>query len=246
MHDSLRYMETDPIYRSYDHGTLTFSMLYAFSERYALPLSHDEVVHLKKSMLGKQPPQHGEDDWQKFANLRLFYSYMAAHPGKKLLFMGSEFGQWQEWSETRSLDWHLVQEGWPHQQLQHAVKRLNELIKAYPALYEVDDSWDGFEWLNADDSENSTLAFIRYAKNKQKPLICAFNFTPVPRYGYRVGVPEEGVYQEVFSSDSAEFGGSNLINPDPIPSEPTWWQNQSNSIQLTLPPLGATFLKRTA
>ena len=240
MHDTLRYISTDPIYRAFHQGTLTFSMLYAFDEKFILPFSHDEVVHLKKNMLDKMPG----DEWQKFANLRLLYSYQWAHPGKKLQFMGGEFGQWQEWSEERSLDWHLLLENEKHKGLQTLVKQLNQLYRSQPALYEDDHSWQGFQWLDFKDAQRSILAFARLAPQKNETLLITCNFTPVVREGYRLGVPSEGVYQEIFNSDTAVFGGSNVINEGEFEAEPIPWHDQPTSILITLPPLGAAFFKR--
>ena len=241
MHDTLQYFKNDPIYRSYHHGTLTFSLLYAFSEKFLLPFSHDEVVHLKKSMLDKMPG----DVWQRFSNLRLLYAYQWSHPGKKLLFMGGEFGQWREWSEARSLDWFLLDEDPRHAQLQTCLRRLNQLYHAEGALYEEDYSWEGFQWVDLHDYERSILSYLRRAPSNDESIIVILNFTPVVRHDYRVGVPEVGVYKEIFNSDSAEFGGSNVVN-DLRPSKAAPWHGQENSIELTLPPLAAVFLKRIA
>lgn len=240
MHDTLRYMSNEPVHRAYHQGTLTFSMLYAFSENFLLPLSHDEVVHLKKSMLEKMPG----DNWQRFANLRLLYAYQWAHPGKKLLFMGDEFGQWQEWSEARSLDWYLldVTDG-RHKLLQDFVTELNGIYSAHAALYENDFSWEGFSWVDFRDSQRSILAFARHAPNAQETILVICNFTPVVRNDYRLGVPEPGRYREILNSDAARFGGSAVVNPGLLQSSPIDWHDQPNSIQLTLPPLGAVYLK---
>ena len=241
MHDTLRYMKNDPVYRAYHQGSLTFSMLYAFSEKFTLPLSHDEVVHLKKSMLDKMPG----DFWQKFANLRLLYSYQWAHPGKKLLFMGGDIGQWQEWSEARSLDWYLLQ--YPeHQGLRNYVQALNQLYVSQPALYEDDNSWEGFRWLDFRDAQRSILSFARLAPNKNEAVIVGCNFTPIVRQDYRLGVPDPGAYRELLNSDTAVYGGSNVINEGEFIAEAIPWHDQPYSIRITLPPLGATFLKRDA
>lgn len=239
MHDTLQYFKNDPIYRSFHHGTLTFSLLYAFSEKFLLPFSHDEVVHLKKSMLDKMPG----DVWQRFANLRLLYAYQWSHPGKKLLFMGGEFGQWREWSEARSLDWHLLKEDPKHSQLQSCLRRLNELYRVETALHQEEYSWEGFQWIDLHDYERSILSYARHSPSNGESILVILNFTPIVRHGYRLGVPQMGVYQEIFSTDAAEFGGSNLVN-DPRPSMDTPWHGQMNSIELTIPPLGAVFLKR--
>jgi 1,4-alpha-glucan branching enzyme len=241
MHDTLRYFKNDPVHRAYHQGSLTFSMLYAFSEKFALPLSHDEVVHLKKSLLDKMPG----DLWQKFANLRLLYSYQWAHPGKKLLFMGGDIGQWQEWSEARSLDWYLL-ETKEHQGLQDYVKALNQLYTSESALYEEDNSWQGFTWLDFRDAKRSILSFARMAPSTNEAVLVACNFTPVVRENYRLGVPKAGVYRELLNSDTADYGGSNVINEGEFAAEAIPWHDQPFSIVITLPPLGSTFLKRDA
>ncbi len=242
MHDTLKYMSADPLYRAYHQGELTFSLLYAFSEKFLLPFSHDEVVHLKKSMLDKMPG----DLWQKFANLRLLYGYQWGHPGKKLMFMGGEIGQWQEWSEARSLDWDLLELAYDkvnmHRGLQQYTRDLNQLYQANPPLYEIDNSWEGFTWLDFRNYQQSILAFARHTSSGEA-ILAVCNFTPVVRYGYRIGVPQAGTYVEILNSDAAIYGGSGVVNDQPMPSVPTPWQEQPHSIQLTLPPLGITFLK---
>ncbi|MCP4363318.1 MAG: 1,4-alpha-glucan branching protein GlgB [Chloroflexi bacterium] len=241
MHDTLQYISNEPVYRTYHQGTLTFSLLYAFSEKFILPFSHDEVVHLKKSMLDKMPG----DLWQKFANLRLLYGYLWTHPGKKLLFMGSEFGQWREWSEERSLDWHLLDDE-THRGLQQFVADLNGLYRREPALYIQDNSWKGFSWLDFRDSQRSILAFIRINPENDEKIIVACNFTPVVRQGYRLGVPAAGNYVEILNSDMDVYGGSNIINEGEYLSEEITCHDQPLSIQITLPPLGITILKQMA
>ncbi|RMD48566.1 MAG: 1,4-alpha-glucan branching enzyme, partial [Candidatus Thermofonsia bacterium] len=201
--------------------------------------SHDEVVHLKKSMLDKMPG----DVWQKFANLRLLYGYQWAHPGKKLLFMGGEFGQWQEWSEARSLDWYLLDQDEKHKGLQQFMRELNQLYQQESALFAEDNSWEGFTWLDFRDHQRSLLAFARHNPQTGDMIIAACNFTPVVRHDYRLGVPKAGIYHEVLNSDAHRFGGSNVINENPMESMPTPWHDQAQSIVLTLPPLGVTFLK---
>ncbi len=238
MNDTLLYVSKDPIHRKYHHGTLTFSLIYAFNENFILPLSHDEVVHGKRSLLDKLPG----DFWQRFANLRLLYGYMYGHPGKKVLFMGSEFGQWSEWRHDASLDWHLLQHE-PHLRLQGLIKDLNRLYKSEPALYEVDFEHAGFEWIDLHDWEGSTLSFIRKAKDPDDYLIFALNFTPVPRIGYRLGVPEGMFYREVFNTDSAEYGGSNMGNYGGVKAQPVEWSGRPYSVELTLPPLAVVVLK---
>jgi 1,4-alpha-glucan branching enzyme len=238
MHDMLDYMEQDPVFRRYHHNSLTFSLMYAFNENYILPFSHDEVVHLKKSLLDKMPG----DAWQKFANLRAIYGYMYTHPGKKLLFMGNEFGQWSEWNERTALQWDLLD--YPsHRGMQKYVEELNRLYQAEPALYEVDDSWEGFQWLELRDNENSTLAFLRRAKDPSDELIVVLNFTPVPRANYRIGVPTPGYYQEIFNSDSSEFWGGDVGNYGGKESENLAWGGHFHSLNLTIPPLGILILR---
>jgi 1,4-alpha-glucan branching enzyme len=184
MHDTLEYISKDPVYRRFHHHTITFSMIYAFNENFILPFSHDEVVHGKGSMLTKMPG----DLWQKFANLRLLYAYMWAHPGKKLLFMGQEIGQWNEWNCMTSMDWHLTQYD-SHRKLMDFMTQLNEVYRSQPALHAVDFSWEGFEWIDLHDQDNSLLSFMRKGKSEDELVVCAFNFTPVPRASYRLGVP---------------------------------------------------------
>ena len=239
MHDTLQYFKNEPVYRAYHHGTLTFSLLYAFSEKFLLPLSHDEVVHLKRSMLDKMPG----DVWQRFANLRLLYAYQWSHPGKKLLFMGSEFGQWREWNEASNLDWYVLGHDPKHGQLRDSLRRLNELYVNEAALHEEEYSWDGFQWIDLHDYERSILGYARRAPSTNETLLVVLNFTPVPRHGYRLGVPASGVYQEVFNSDATQYGGSGVTN-EPRPSQDVPWHGQPYSIEFILPPLGAVFLKR--
>ena len=231
MHDFLDYMSLDPIYRRYHQGRITFSLLYAFHEHFILVLSHDEVVHGKGALLGKMPG----DMWQKFANLRMFYALMWAHPGKKLLFQGGEFGQWEEWRYNQSLDWHLTQ--FPlHAGLSSLVRHLNRIYQAYPAFYELDDSSDGFEWIDFRDSENSVVAFLRKSASGQQ-LVFAMNATPMVRSGYRIGVPGPGCYRGILNTDAEVYGGSGVGNISAINSEPVPWQGRDHSIQIELPPL---------
>jgi 1,4-alpha-glucan branching enzyme len=241
MHDMLEYMRMDPIYRRYYQNNITFSLMYAYSENFVLPLSHDEVVHLKGSMLTKMPG----DLWQRFANLRAFYGYMWGHPGKKLLFMGGEFGQWGEWNFAQSLDWHLLEPpGDPHHaQLREFVRALNHLYQQEAALNELDTAPEGFSWIDCHDVEHSVVSFLRRGHNEQDTLIFLCNFTPVPRYGYRTGVPFPGEYYEVLNSDDARFGGSGLVNAQPMPSGPVPWHAYAQSILLTLSPLSTIILK---
>ncbi len=238
MHDVLEYFSKDPVYRKHHHSNLTFSLLYAFTENFMLVLSHDEVVHGKSSMLGKMPG----DMWQKFANLRLLYGFMYGHPGKKLLFMGGEFGQWDEWDFDHSLDWHLLQYE-PHQKLRHYVRDLNRLYRAEPLLYEVDFSYSGFEWIDLHDTEQSVISFIRKGKRADDFLVVVCNFTPVPRYNYRIGVPDAGLYKEILNSDSAEYWGSGIGNAEGILSEDVSWSGRPYSISITLPPLAVVVFK---
>jgi len=238
MHDSLKYMSMDPLFRRNNHGLITFSLMYAFSANFILPLSHDEVVHLKKSLLDKMPG----DEWKKFANLRAFHGYMVAHPGKKLLFMGAELGQWREWSETRSLDWNLLEKE-PNRKLQRFVAELYRLYQREAALYEVDFSWEGFAWIDPQDVEQSVISFIRRARDAGNFLIVICNFTPVPRFGYRIGVPAQGQYVEVLNSDAEVYGGSNLGNSGEVASKDVAWHSQPYSIELTLPPLSTIIMK---
>ena len=238
MNDTLRYMRHDPIHRKYHHDELTFSLIYAFHENFVLPFSHDEVVHGKGSMIGQMPG----DTWQKFANLRLLYAYMWCHPGKKLLFMGDEFGQWREWNHDTSLDWHLLQ--WDsHRGLQRCVADLNRLLCAEPALHELDFDARGFQWIDCHDWAGSILAFVRRGADPDDCLVVACNFTPVPRHGYRLGVPRAGCYDEVFNGDSAWYGGSNVGNGGILTTLPEPSHGQAQCLELTLPPLAAVVLK---
>jgi 1,4-alpha-glucan branching enzyme len=242
MHDSLSYMETDPVYRKYHHDKLTFSQLYLWSENFVLPFSHDEVVHLKKSMLDKMPG----DNWQRFANLRLLYAYQYAHPGKKLLFMGSEFGQWTEWDAKSSLQWHLMELP-EHRGIHKLVADLNNAYQQEAALHETDFDSNGFQWIDCHDNEQSVLSFIRRSKsNPDDLLLCLFNFTPVPRLGYRIGVPNAAHYAESLNSDSSWYGGSNTGNAGKIDVQNIPWMGFDHSIELTLPPLAALILKPEA
>jgi 1,4-alpha-glucan branching enzyme len=240
MHDMLGFMEKEPIHRKFHFGTLTFSLLYAFHENFVLPFSHDEVVHGKRSLLDKMPG----DLREKFSNMRLLYAYMYAHPGKKLLFMGGEFGQWEEWNHDTSLSWHLLQ--WDsHKGLQSFVRDLNALCKATPALHEVDFRPEGFEWIDFHDVDNSIVSFLRRAKDPGDFLVCVFNFTPVAREDYRVGVPVPGLYREAINSDSSFYGGKNVGNAGGAAAEAVPWNDRPWSVKLTLPPLGALFLRRS-
>ena len=238
MHDMLEYFSKNPVHRSYHHEKLTFVLLYAFTERFMLPLSHDEVVHGKASLLSKMPG----DQWQKFANLRALYGLMFAFPGKKLLFMGSEIGQWHEWNHDSSVDWHLLQYE-PHQKLQLWVKDLNEMYKKEGALHEVDFANYGFEWIDFHDVNDSVIAFIRKSAGGKESIVVVCNFTPILRLGYRIGVPESGLYRELINSDSTHYWGSNKGNAGVIAAELIPQHGRSFSLNLTLPPLSVIFLK---
>jgi 1,4-alpha-glucan branching enzyme len=238
MNDVLEYFHEDPIHRSYHHGKLTFSMLYAFHENFILPLSHDEVVHGKRALLEKMPG----DDWQKFANLRLLFAYFFAHPGKKLHFMGSELAQREEFWEASSVDWSLEKSPW-HRGIQQLVSDLNHLHVRERALHEVDFEWSGFEWIEVNDAAASVLSFLRRARNGDDFVVVVCNFTPVVRENYRVGVPRPGYYREILNSDSAHYGGSNLGNAGGVRAEPFPWNDRPYSIKLKLPPLAVTYFK---
>ncbi|NBP79499.1 1,4-alpha-glucan branching protein GlgB [bacterium] len=237
MNDTRRYMRHDSVHRKYHHDELTFSLIYAFHENFVLPLSHDEVVHGKGSLIDQMPG----DNWQKFANLRLLYSYMWCHPGKKLLFMGGEFGQWQEWNFDESLNWHLLE--WDsHRGLQRAVADLNRLVRDEKPLHEVDFDPAGFEWIDCQNWQDSVLAFVRRGRSKDDFVVVVCNFTPVVRQGYRLGVPHEGPYQERFNSDSRYYDGSNVGNIGTLMATTTAHHGQPASLTLTLPPLAAIVL----
>jgi 1,4-alpha-glucan branching enzyme len=238
MHDTLQYITKDPVHRKYHHNDLTFRMLYAFTENFVLSLSHDEVVHGKGSLLGKMPG----DDWRKFANLRLLLGYMYAQPGKKLLFMGGEFGQWQEWHHDESLDWHLT--GYQrHNQVQKWVEDLNRLYRSEPALYELDFEPAGFEWVDADDSEQSVISFIRKGKSAGDIVLAVGNFTPVTRFNYRVGVTRGSLWTEILNSDAQEYGGSGQGNLGGVEATTVPFHGRPYSLTLTLPPLAVVFFK---
>lgn len=238
MHDMLQYMSKDPLYRKYNQNMLTFALLYTFYENFILPFSHDEVVHGKGSLLGKMPG----DDWQKFANLRLLLGYMFGHPGKKLLFMGNDIGQWSEWDHNQSIEWHLLQYE-PHQKLQCFVRELNRLYRSEAALHDLDFEPAGFEWIDFSDADNSIVAFVRKSRSPDNFIVCVYNFTPVPRRQYRVGVPAGGSYREILNSDAELFGGNNLGNSGWIQADPVSWHRKPYSVCLTLPPLGCVMLK---
>jgi 1,4-alpha-glucan branching enzyme len=236
MHDTLHYMSVDPLYRSYDHHQMTFGLIYAFSERFVLPLSHDEVVHGKGSLIRKMPG----DAWQKFANLRAYFGFMWSHPGKKLLFMGGEIGQWREWNHDAELDWATLADPM-HRGVQLVIRDLNRLYAAVPALHRLDVDAAGFQWVVGDDSQNSVFAYMRQAPGTE-PVLAVCNFTPVPRHGYRIGVPCEGQWREIFNSDAGIYGGSNVGNGGCVTPESVASHGQGQSLVLTLPPLATLFL----
>jgi 1,4-alpha-glucan branching enzyme len=237
MHDTLRYFQEAPIYRRYHHHELTFSLMYAFSENFILPLSHDEVVHGKGSMYSKMPG----DRWQKMANLRVLYAYMWAHPGKKLLFMGGEFAQEAEWSHARSLDWHLLEQP-DHAGIQSLVRDLNRRYRAEPALWEVDSDPSGFWWLEPNDADRNVVAFARASREGERVLVFIANLSPVPRPAYRVGLPRPCRWKELLNTDSTYYGGSDVGNLGGVEPEPIPWHEQPVSAELTLPPLAAVWL----
>jgi 1,4-alpha-glucan branching enzyme len=239
MHDMLQYVQQNPVHRRWHHNQITFSMLYSFTENFVLPFSHDEVVHGKRAMISKMPG----DVWQKHATLRALYGYMFGHPGKKLLFMGSEFGQWREWDHDSSLDWHLLDEPL-HRGLQAWVRDLNHTYRREPSLYEVDFEGRGFSWIDCHDNENSVISMIRRGRHHHDFTVMVVNFTPVPRPGYLVGVPEAGWYRELLNSDAGLYGGSNMGNGGGIHTAPVAIHGYEQSLSLVIPPLGFVLLKR--
>ena len=239
MHDTLDYFKQDPIHRKYHQEKLTFVIWYAFNENFILPLSHDEVVHCKGSLYGRMPG----DAWQKCAQLRLLYGYYFTQPGKKLMFMGGEFGQVREWNHDASLDWHLLEDA-AHRQLHRWFAELNHLYTTQPALYELDFESEGFEWIDFHDSEQSVISYLRKAKDADDALVVVLNFTPVPRYAYKVGAPKGGLWRELLNSDADAYGGSGVGNPQPIEAEPvSFFDRFDFTLSLTLPPLGMLILK---
>jgi 1,4-alpha-glucan branching enzyme len=238
MNDTLRYIRNDPVHRKYHHDELTFSLIYAFTENFVLPFSHDEVVHGKGSMLDKMPG----DLWQKFANLRLLYTYMWSHPGKKILFMGSEFGQWHEWNCNSPLQWDLLQ--WEsHSGLRRLVADLNHLYRREPALHEIDFDGQGFEWIDCDNRSDSIISFVRKGRDPNEVLLICCNFTPIVRQGFRMGVPRAGYYREIFNSDSSFYSGTNVGNGAGAVSQEKPWNHRPHSIAINLPPLAAAIFK---
>ncbi len=241
MHDTLSYLSRDSIHRKHHHGNLTFRQLYASAENFVLPLSHDEVVHGKSSLLGKMPG----DDWQKFANLKLLLGYQYAQPGKKLLFMGGEFGQWREWNHDASLDWHLLERE-PHAGLQRWVEDLNRIYRSEPALYERDCEDAGFAWIDCNDAEQSVVSFLRTGQSSEETIAIVCNFTPVPRHNYHIGVPGGGFWRELLNSDAERYGGSQQGNMGGLDANPVAHHGHFYSLTLTLPPLTILFLKHAA
>nr|WP_238858358.1 1,4-alpha-glucan branching protein GlgB [Faunimonas pinastri] len=240
MHDTLEYMQQDPIHRRYHHNQMTFGLHYAFSENFVLPLSHDEVVHGKGSLLNKMPG----DRWQKFANLRAYFGFMWTHPGKKLLFMGGEFGQEREWQHDFSLDWHLLEDGL-HKGVQSLIRDLNHLYRDSRALHVRDCDPSGFEWINGSDADQSVLAYLRRGEEGDRPVLVVSNFTPVVRHGYRLGVPLEGYWAEKLNTDAGIYGGSNVGNGGGVQTEAEAWQGRPASLIVTLPPLSTIVLEYT-
>ena len=238
MHDSLRYLQRDPLHRAFHHNEITFRALYAFDESYILPLSHDEVVHGKGSLLNKMPG----DRWQKLANLRLLYAYMYAQPGKKLLFMGAELAQWREWNHDSSLDWHLLEDP-AHEGIQTFVRDLNRLHKKQDALHAADMEPRGFEWIDGTDAKQSVISFIRFGEPGRKPILAIFNFTPIPRHDYRIGVPREGRWTELLNTDAQVYGGTGVGNLGGTDTEEIPFHDRQYSLVLSLPPLGALYFE---
>ena len=239
MNDTLRYMALDPVYRRYEHNLITFSMVYAFSEQFMLPLSHDEVVHGKRSLLSKMPG----DEWQQRASLRLLLGYMTAHPGKKLLFMGGEFGQWHEWRSHEQLDWALLDHG-NHRGLREWCKTMNYIYRERPELHASDHEWHGFQWLDLNNANDSVFAFLRRASADAEPLLCVFNCTPIPRNNYLLGVPLPGRYRKILDSDDPAWGGSGYSNQYTVDAEAETWAGFTQRIHIHLPPLAVTFWQR--
>jgi 1,4-alpha-glucan branching enzyme len=239
MHDTLEYLSKDSVHRAYHHNKLTFRMLYAFTENYVLPLSHDEVVHGKGSLLGKMSGDH----WQKFANLRALLGYMYAQPGKKLLFMGAELGQWNEWGHERSLDWHLLNDPL-HAGIQRWLHDLNRAYRREPALHQLDFTSEGFGWIDCNDALQSTISLVRRGRSEREVLLVVCNFTPIPRHNYRIGVPYSGFWQEILNSDSQYYGGSGQGSLGAVDAAPVPSHGMPYSLNLTLPPLAIVFFKQ--
>ena len=243
MHDTLNYMSLDPVHRKFHHNQITFSMMYAFSENFLLPLSHDEVVHMKGSLINKMPG----DSWRQFANLRLMYAYMFAHPGKKLLFMGAEMAQRAEWKFAGQLEWPLLEHE-SHRGIQRLMQHLNHVYRTERSLHEVEFEWTGFQWLECSDADSSVLAFLRKSRSGDsgpyEELLVALNFTPKVRHSYRIGVPQPGRYREILNTDSSAYWGSNIGNQGGVEAEQVAHNGWPCSILLTLPPLAAMYFKR--
>jgi 1,4-alpha-glucan branching enzyme len=247
MHDSLGYVQNDPVHRQYHHGQMTFSMVYAYSENYVLPISHDEVVHGKGSLLRKMPG----DRWQQLANLRCFLAYMWAHPGKQLVFMGTEFGQESEWAESRELDWWLLDNA-DHRGVQSLVRDMNRTYRDTPALWALDTDGSGFSWIDANDSSNNVFSFVRRGNDPARPgseqgteLVCVANFSAVPHHGYKLGMPAAGEWSEVLNTDADGYAGSGVGNMGTVTAVDEPWHGQPASATLTVPPLGAVWLARS-
>jgi 1,4-alpha-glucan branching enzyme len=238
MHDTLQYIERDPIHRAYHHDEITFGLLYAFSEKFILPLSHDEVVYGKHSLIGKMPG----DRWQKFANLRAYLGFMWAHPGKKLMFMGGEIAQWSEWNHDAEIEWHLLGDA-DHAGIQRLVRDLNRLYRAEPALHVRDAEGFGFRWIVGDDRANSVYAFLRSGDEASKPVLVISNMTPAPRHNYRIGVPRAGLWREIANTDSGFYGGSNVGNEGAVHTVESPAHGEPQSLELTLPPLATIMLR---
>jgi len=238
MHDTLQYFKKEPVHRKFHQNEITFSVMYAFTENFMLPLSHDEVVHGKGSLLGRMPG----DEWQRFANLRLLFGYMFMHPGTKLVFMGGEIAQSSEWNHDKSLDWHLLDSA-PHSGMKTFMQELNTHYQSEPALYHYSFDQRGFQWIDYSDSENSVMAFQRKSDKKEDLLIVICNFTPESRSHYRIGVPFRGKWREIFNTDNLKYGGSGVLNIGDLNTSPVKYHHQDYSVQLTLPPLGITVLK---
>jgi len=241
MHDTLKYMARDPIHRKHHHGEMTFGLVYAFNENFVLPISHDEVVHGKGSLLGKMPG----DRWQKFANLRAYYGFMFGHPGKKLLFMGCEFAQEREWNHDQSLDWHLLGDR-SHAGVHRLMHDLNRLYRATPALYDCDFDGAGFEWIDHEDAQRSVLSFVRRSRDGRSEIVVVCNFTPTVQHDYRIGVPNAGIYTERINTDSGHYGGSNVGAPfGEITAEGLPWMGRTHSLHLSVPPLATVIFTWT-
>ena len=238
MNDTLQYFSRDPIYRQHHQNALTFGQLYAYSENFVLPFSHDEVVHGKHSLLDKMPG----DAWQRFANLRLLFAYQTMSPGKKLSFMGNEWGQGREWNVKSGLDWNLLEHHW-HRGIQHLSRDLNRLYREHAALHELDFEVEGFRWIDCHDHAQSVISFLRYGKEAHHVLLAVFNFTQVPRRLYRIGVPQGGRWRECCNSDSSHYGGSNLGNLGELWAQPHPWNGMAQSLDITLPPLAAVIFE---